>query len=209
VFLDGLIMPRAFLLVQGGLLLAEPPKLFFYPIRNDKPGPREVMDEDYARGADARQGRGNPEHAANSLTLTMDNWIYSMDHNRRYRFRSGQWLKEPNPKRAQYGMSQDNYGRLFYNANSDQLRGDLVPSTYAIKAGDGVKLPGLGTQIAKDQSVWPARVNPGVNRAYQVVVPRDAVAGVGAEYVEAVLDNTIALLATLTTTKELVDTWSP
>ncbi|HZO08409.1 MAG TPA: isochorismatase family protein, partial [Myxococcota bacterium] len=52
-----------------------------------------------------------------------------------------------------------------------------------------------------------ATVIEGVNRAYQVVVPRDAVAGVGAEYVEAVLDNTIALLATLTTTKELVDIW--
>ena len=53
-----------------------------------------------------------------------------------------------------------------------------------------------------------ATVIEGVNRAYQVVVPRDAVAGVGAEYVEAVLDNTIALLATLTTTQELVDLWS-
>ena len=167
VFLDGLIMPRAFLLVRGGLLLAEPPKLFFYPMLNDKPGPREVVDEEYAKGADARLGRGNPEHAANSLTLAMDNWIYSMDHTRRYRFSEGRWLAEANPKRAQYGMSQDNYGRLFYNSNSDQLRGDLVPSVYAAKVGEGTKLPGLGVQIAKDQSVWPVRVNPGVNRAYQ------------------------------------------
>ena len=44
----------------------------------------------------------------------------------------------------------------------------------------------------------------GVNRDYQVVVPRDAVAGVGADYVDAVLDNTIALLATLTTTADLI-----
>ncbi len=167
VFLDGLIMPRAFLLVRGGLLLAEPPKLFFYPILNDRPGPREVVDEDFARGADARSGRGNPEHAANSLTLALDNWIYSMDHTRRYRFRVGQWMQEANPKRAQYGLAQDNYGRLFYNSNSDQLRGDLVPSVYGAKAGPGLKLPGLGAQLIRDQSVWPARVNPGVNRAYQ------------------------------------------
>lgn len=46
-----------------------------------------------------------------------------------------------------------------------------------------------------------------VNRGYQVVVPRDAVAGVGADYVEAVLDNTIALLATLTTTEALAAAW--
>jgi nicotinamidase-related amidase len=47
-----------------------------------------------------------------------------------------------------------------------------------------------------------------VNRGYQVIVPRDAVAGVGVDYVEAVLDNTIALLATLTTTTDLVAAWS-
>jgi mono/diheme cytochrome c family protein/glucose/arabinose dehydrogenase len=168
VFLEGLVMPRAFLLVQGGLLLAEPPKLWFYPIQNDKPGERTLVDDDYARGADTKLGtRANPEHAANSLTLAMDNWIYSMDHTRRYRFNDGKWLKEPSYKRAQFGMSQDNFGRLFYNSNSDQLRGDMVPSHYLLKAAPGARLPGLGVQLAKDQSVWPIRVNPGVNRGYQ------------------------------------------
>jgi len=168
VFLDGLSMPRAFLLAQGGLLLAEPPNLWFYPIRNEKPGPRVLVDDSYAKEADPKLGlKANPEHAANSLTLALDNWIYSLDHTRRYRFVDGQWLKEPMPKRSQYGLSQDNYGRLFYNANSDHLRGDLVPSHYALKAGPNAKLPGLGVQIAKDQTVWPVRVNPGVNRGYQ------------------------------------------
>jgi len=53
-----------------------------------------------------------------------------------------------------------------------------------------------------------ATVIDGVNRNYQVVVPRDAVAGVGADYVNAVLDNTLSLLATLTTTADLIATWS-
>lgn len=168
VFLEGLVMPRALLLVQGGLLLAEPPQLWFYPIENDQPGVRVLVDDDYAKAADPKLGtKANPEHAANSLTLTMDNWIYSMDHTQRYRASNGQWLKEPNPKRAQYGLSQDNFGRLFYTSNSDQLRGDLVPSHYFAKAGVGAKLPGLRVQIVKDQSVWPIRVNPGVNRGYQ------------------------------------------
>ncbi|HWN93519.1 MAG TPA: HEAT repeat domain-containing protein, partial [Methylomirabilota bacterium] len=83
------------------------------------------------------------------------------------RFSDGQWLTEPSPKRVQYGMSQDNYGRLFYNSNSDQLRGDMVPSHYILKAGPTAKLPGLGVQAAKEQYVWPIRVNPGVNRGYE------------------------------------------
>lgn len=53
-----------------------------------------------------------------------------------------------------------------------------------------------------------ATVLDGVNRAYQVVVPRDAVAGVGQDYVEAVLDNTIALLATVPTTADVLEHWS-
>jgi biuret amidohydrolase len=47
-----------------------------------------------------------------------------------------------------------------------------------------------------------------VNRSYQVVVPRDAVCGVDATYVDAVLDNTVAFLATVTTTEAVIDAWS-
>lgn len=47
-----------------------------------------------------------------------------------------------------------------------------------------------------------------VNRGYQFVLPRDAVAGVPPEYADAVLDNTLALVATLTTTAAVVRAWS-
>jgi nicotinamidase-related amidase len=46
-----------------------------------------------------------------------------------------------------------------------------------------------------------------VNRGYQMVMPRDAVAGVPAEYADAVLDNTLSLVATLTTTAAVVQAW--
>ena len=47
-----------------------------------------------------------------------------------------------------------------------------------------------------------------VDLGYQVVVPRDAVVGVPVEYGESVIDNTLALLATLTTSEAIVDLWS-
>ena len=46
------------------------------------------------------------------------------------------------------------------------------------------------------------------NLGYQVVVPRDAVAGLPDEYAEAVLDNTFPLISTLTTTDALVGAWA-
>ncbi len=46
-----------------------------------------------------------------------------------------------------------------------------------------------------------------VNAAYRVVIPRDAVAGIPADYADAVIDNTLSLLATITTTDELLAAW--
>jgi biuret amidohydrolase len=48
-----------------------------------------------------------------------------------------------------------------------------------------------------------------VNRGYTMVMPRDAVAGVPKEYADAVLDNTLHLVAILTTTAEVVAAWTP
>ncbi|KUI04786.1 cysteine hydrolase [Mycobacterium sp. IS-3022] len=46
-----------------------------------------------------------------------------------------------------------------------------------------------------------------VNRSYQFVLPRDAVSGYPREYAESVIDNTLSLLATVTTTDEVVKAW--
>jgi biuret amidohydrolase len=53
----------------------------------------------------------------------------------------------------------------------------------------------------------PNVVMDAVNAAYRVVVPRDAVAGIPTEYGEAIIANTLSLLATITTTDELLATW--
>ena len=53
----------------------------------------------------------------------------------------------------------------------------------------------------------PNLVMDAVNLGYDVVLPRDAVCGIPREYADAVIDNTIALLATLVTTDDLVRTW--
>jgi biuret amidohydrolase len=54
----------------------------------------------------------------------------------------------------------------------------------------------------------PNVVMDAVNAAYRVVVPRDAVAGVPTEYGEAIIANTLSLLATVTTTDDLLRVWT-
>jgi nicotinamidase-related amidase len=46
-----------------------------------------------------------------------------------------------------------------------------------------------------------------VNRGYQIVIPRDAVAGFPPDYAQAVLDNTLYAIATLTTTADVLRAW--
>jgi biuret amidohydrolase len=53
----------------------------------------------------------------------------------------------------------------------------------------------------------PNVVMDAVNAAYRVVVPRDAVAGIPTEYGNAIIDNTLSLLATITSTDDLLQSW--
>ncbi|HVJ96754.1 MAG TPA: isochorismatase family protein, partial [Acidimicrobiia bacterium] len=46
-----------------------------------------------------------------------------------------------------------------------------------------------------------------VNHGYQMVLPRDAIAGVPADYANAVIDNTLSLVATITTTDNVLAAW--
>ncbi|MET8860145.1 cysteine hydrolase [Streptomyces sp. NPDC004579] len=58
---------------------------------------------------------------------------------------------------------------------------------------------GVSANIAVPNAVFDA-----VNRGYTVVVPADAVAGVPSEYTPAMVRNTLALVATITTTEDVL-----
>ncbi|AGB22489.1 nicotinamidase-like amidase [Mycobacterium sp. JS623] len=69
---------------------------------------------------------------------------------------------------------------------------------------------GVSTIVAVGVSVNVAITNlvmDAVNLAYRVVVPRDAVAGIPTEYATSIIDNTLSLLATVTTTDDLIEAW--
>ncbi|WP_405946638.1 cysteine hydrolase [Streptomyces prunicolor] len=58
---------------------------------------------------------------------------------------------------------------------------------------------GVSANVAIPNAVFDA-----VNRGYTVVVPRDAIAGVPADYTPAMIRNTLALVATVATTDEVL-----
>ncbi len=69
---------------------------------------------------------------------------------------------------------------------------------------------GVSTIVAVGVSLnvaIPNLVMDAVNKGYRVVLPRDAVAGVPAEYGTAMIENSLSLLARVTTTDELLAAW--
>lgn len=176
VFADKLIMPRAIMLVGDGALIGAPPKLWYCRDTNGDGHADERIEVagDYGTQVDPKNlDLANPERAPNSPLWALDNWIYSAAYTKRFRFFGGRWTVASTTFRGQFGLSQDDYGRLFYNSNSDQLRSDILPSHYLGRNPYAPRVEGTNVNVAETQFVWPARVNPGINRGYLPEYLRD------------------------------------
>lgn len=160
VFIDSLVLPRALCIVGDELLVAEPPYLRAYNLSTKA---STVVDAAYSEG-------GNVEHQPNGLLRALDNWIYSAKSNKRYRRKNGRWLKEDTHFRGQWGITQDDRGRLFYNNNSENVLGDY----FSPGVGAGRDVRGFNEQIVADNRVFPIRPTPGVNRGYMKEVLDDS-----------------------------------
>jgi mono/diheme cytochrome c family protein len=167
VFMDNLVLPRALCLIENGILVAEPPNLWYVEISNDKPVKKTLVDAKYAAG-------GNPEHQANGLFRALDNWIYSANCNSRYRKKGSKWLIERTHSRGQWGISQDNDGRMFYNNNSQNLLGDYFAPAFGAGNPNQKGVAGFEEKIVADNRVYPSRPTPGVNRGYMEGVLDDS-----------------------------------
>lgn len=164
VFLDGLVLPRAVAVLPEGVLIGEPGHLWL------------CRDDDGDRRCDRKRrlggyalGAANPEHLENGLLAGLDGWLYNAKSRRRLRLRDGALEEEATVFRGQWGIAQDDEGRLFHNHNSGLLYADLFPGEYTMRhpatagatAGAGLSVP-----LAEGELIWGVRVAPGLNRAY-------------------------------------------
>lgn len=167
-FLQGLQMPRAIAFVNGGVLVAEPPNLFYCrdldgDLRCDS---MEIVLRDYGV-------QGPVEVTDNGLLRGLDNWLCNARSDKRLRFIDGQWVLKHDYTRGQWGISQDDYGRLYFNQNERPLRVDLIPGRYYARNRNHPGRAGVDLPIYNSTDVWTGRVNPGVNRGYMPGILRD------------------------------------
>lgn len=167
VFLDELVMPRSFAFVKGGLLLQEPPTLWFC----------EDTDGDLRADKQTDVGEmgmaGNPQHTANGLRYGIDNWLHCADWSKRYRWKDGKLVEEETIKRGQFGVTFDETGRFMTCYENKALFGDNLPAAYLMRnphlqrvfQRGGGERKGFGVNVdfaPNAQEVFPIRVTPAV-----------------------------------------------
>jgi mono/diheme cytochrome c family protein/glucose/arabinose dehydrogenase len=166
VFAEGLILARALKVLDRGILVGEPPNLWFMRDTNGdlKADTKELVSDQFGRL------QANVEHNANGLMWALDNWIYTSEVDVYLRLKNGKFEVRKTLARGQWGLSQDDAGRVFRNTNESALYVDLVPTPYFFRNPNLRRTRGSYEFLGADRSlntVWPVHPTPGVNRGYQ------------------------------------------
>jgi mono/diheme cytochrome c family protein/glucose/arabinose dehydrogenase len=173
IFMDGLVLPRAIKVLQHGVLIAEPPNLWFARDTNGdlRADTKELVTDRYGR-VDA-----NVEHNANTLLWALDNWMHTSESDIMLRLKNGKFEVRKTVSRGQWGASQDHEGRIYRNSNESVLHIDQLPTPYYARNPNLVRTRGSYESLRGDKDenmvVWPAQPTPGVNRGYQRGVLRE------------------------------------
>jgi mono/diheme cytochrome c family protein len=169
-------MPRAIVLVRDGALIGAPPFLW-YCRDTDGDGRADEKIEianDFGFAIDPNNvAIGEPENKPNNPLWSYDNWIYVGHYPARFRWRDGKWDRALATSLGQWGLSQDDWGHFFNNSNSAQLSAQMIPAHYLSRNPNYPRPRGRSVTVARDQSVWPVRVSPGINRGYVPEMLRD------------------------------------
>lgn len=120
VFIDGLVLPRMILPLDGALLVAETDSNDLH-LHRDTDGDG-VADQKELWSAGGPRG-GNLEHQPSGLVWALDNWIYASYN--AYRLRWNGAGRPPRqeatpPNGGQWGVAQDDHGKLWFTGGAER-----------------------------------------------------------------------------------------
>jgi mono/diheme cytochrome c family protein/glucose/arabinose dehydrogenase len=165
VFLDKLVLPRTIKVLDRGVLVAEPPRLWFARDTNGDlvADSKEEVTDTYGSAA------ANVEHNANSLLWGLDNWMHTSEVDTFLRLKNGKFEVRKTLSRGQWGATQDDAGRVYRNTNQAALFVDHVPTFYYARNPNLLRTRGSYETLDPGDlnTTWPIRPTRGVNRGYQ------------------------------------------
>jgi mono/diheme cytochrome c family protein len=115
VFIDSLVLPRTVLPVGDQLLVGVTNVQHIWSYR-DTNGDGKADEKKIVFRNDVLDVR-NVEHQNGGLLWNIDNWIYPTRDNLRYKYKNGILIADTlvDNMIGQWGLTSDNYGRLFYS----------------------------------------------------------------------------------------------
>jgi mono/diheme cytochrome c family protein/glucose/arabinose dehydrogenase len=123
VFIDKLVLPRMILCVGHELLVNETDTYDMYAYKDTNgDGMADQKRHVYRVG---RKAPGNMEHQRSGLDWNLDNWIYVTVDPVRFRYRKGMIQADSliGGNIGQWGLTHDNYGRLFFSQGGGENAG--------------------------------------------------------------------------------------
>jgi mono/diheme cytochrome c family protein/glucose/arabinose dehydrogenase len=165
IFMDGLVLPRAIKVLDNGVLIGEPPNVWFIRDTNgDGVGDTKELVYDLYGEPET----DNVEHMPNGLMWGMDNWIHSVYSGvESLRYRNGEWETRAFEDLHQWGITQDDWGRIYSSHNTRTLTTHLAPYGYSERHPEFNLTTGIYENIAESETMWPAHPT-GVNRGYRI-----------------------------------------
>jgi mono/diheme cytochrome c family protein/glucose/arabinose dehydrogenase len=173
VFADGLILARSIKVLDRGVLVAEPPNLW---LMKDTTGDLKMDTKELVTNQFGRF-EGDPQNNANGFVWALDNRMYTAGQaDVQLRLKNGAFEVTRTLQRGEWGITQDDAGRIYRNTNESAVHVDLVPTMYYARNPNLVRTRGSYDRLATGNEdlniVWPVRPNPGTNRAYQTGIDR-------------------------------------
>jgi mono/diheme cytochrome c family protein len=140
IFADSLLLPRAILTVGDRLFVQETNRQHILSFR-DTNGDGIADEKKIVFRNDVIDSR-NVEHQNGGLIWNLDNWIYPTRDNLRYKLKNGILISDTlvDNMIGQWGITSDNYGRLYYS--------EAGPGLPAVQIE---QMPAYGALNLKDQ----------------------------------------------------------
>ena len=159
VFIDSLLLPRMIQCVGNELLINETNSLNIFSYKdNNKDGRADEKNLVYKNDQYNFNG-ANMEHQRSGLDWNLDNWMYITYDRVRFRYTNGAMQVDTITSGAggQWGLTHDNYGRLFYSSAG----GETPALGFQINPVYG-RLDFADQLSAEFQEVWPIIATPDV-----------------------------------------------
>jgi glucose/arabinose dehydrogenase/mono/diheme cytochrome c family protein len=162
IYIDSLILPRMMLALDDRLVVNETYTYNMYSYR-DTNGDGKADEKTLVYHND-KPDDANLEHQKSGLVWNVDNWIYVTSNPVRYRYNNGMLQVDTlySPPGGQWGLTHDNYGRLFFSSAGGETPALNFQENPVYGELD------LDNQLAGDfDEVWPIVGTPDVQGGQQ------------------------------------------